>query len=122
LTKAIYRRVPILIDESREHGGNRGHFLLVDVPSVLCLGRIRTAEKLAKDEYKLVGNRFVKRKHTYLPLYEAKMLQVYDHRAAGVEVNNKNWMRQGQTVETTPVEHQSRSLSCSHVGGSTKRR
>ncbi len=41
----------------------------------------------------------------YLPLYEAKMVQMYDHRAADVVVDPNNWMRQGQTRKTTPVEH-----------------
>ncbi len=40
-----------------------------------------------------------------LPVYEAKMLQAYDHRAANVVTDEANWVRQGQTVKTTIVQH-----------------
>ena len=43
---------------------------------------------------------------TFLPLYEAKMIQAFDHRAASVVIEAGNWVRQGQTEETTLVEHQ----------------
>src|SRR5205807_2565164 len=42
----------------------------------------------------------------YLPLYEAKMVQAYDHRAASVRTEGGNWLRHGQTEDTTYVEHQ----------------
>jgi hypothetical protein len=34
------------------------------------------------------------------------MVQAYDHRAASVVIEKGNWVRQGQTEETTLVEHQ----------------
>jgi len=34
------------------------------------------------------------------------MIQAYDHRAAGVIVTGGNWMRQGQTEESSLVKHQ----------------
>ena len=34
------------------------------------------------------------------------MIQMFDHRAASVVVNEENWMRQGQTDETSSVQHQ----------------
>ena len=37
---------------------------------------------------------------------QAKMVQAYDHRAASVKVVAGNWVRQGQTEDTTLVEHQ----------------
>jgi len=42
----------------------------------------------------------------YLPLYEAKMIQAFDHRAASVRLEKDNWMRQGQPEDTSLVEHQ----------------
>ena len=41
-----------------------------------------------------------------MPLYEAKMVQAFDHRAASVTVDEENWVRQGQKAETSLVEHQ----------------
>ena len=66
---------------------------------------------LQAKKFKLKGNRFVKGKQKYLPLYEAKMVQMYDHRAANVITDASNWMRQGQTDKTTPVEHQNPEFS-----------
>ncbi len=61
---------------------------------------------LKKRGTKLDGNHWKKGKTLYLPLYEAKMVQAYDHRAASVVIEKNNWVRQGQTEETTLVEHQ----------------
>src|SRR5712692_2778923 len=55
---------------------------------------------------RLAGNRWTKAKRTCLALYEAKIAQSYDHRAASVKLAAGNWVRQGQTEETTLVEHQ----------------
>jgi len=41
----------------------------------------------------------------YLPLYEGKMVQAYDHRAASVVVNRANVHRQAQPEITTDEEH-----------------
>jgi len=42
-----------------------------------------------------------------VPLYEAKMLQEYDHRAADVLTDESNWVRQGQTAKRPLVSYQS---------------
>ena len=55
--------------------------------------------------YKLEGNVYTKPKKR-LPLYEAKMVQAFDHRAASVLVEDANWVRQGQKAETSLVQHQ----------------
>lgn len=65
-----------------------------------------TAEELKKKRYKRVGDKWLKGRRAYVPLYEAKMIQMYDHRAASVESKTENWMRQGQTIPTTLVQHQ----------------
>lgn len=107
LTKELYRRVPILIDRSRRTGGNPwGIRFLTMFHQTNDAEFFRTAGQLKKDGFKLEGNRWVKRKQVYLPLYEAKMIQAFDHRAASVRVEQGNWMRQGQAEDTTLVEHQ----------------
>lgn len=114
LTRAIYRRVPILIDRRRTKGGN---------PWGMCFLRMfdqtndaelfHTAEGLAEMGCKRDGPFWRKGRRRFLPLYEAKMVQAYDHRAASVIVNPTNWMRQGQTRTTTPVEHQNPEFTAS---------
>lgn len=66
----------------------------------------KTAPELKGDGFKLQGSRWTKGKQLWLPLYEAKMIQFFDHRAAGVRVEAGNWMRQGQTEESSLVDHQ----------------
>ena len=89
LTKAIYRRVPVLIREARDrqpevnpwgvrfnamfHMANDSH-------------RFHTREQLEADGWKLVGNVFRKGGAEYLPLYEAKMIHQFDHRWASYRV------------------------------------
>lgn len=107
LTKAIYRRVPVLFDESRREGGNPwGIRFLTMFHQTNDAELFHTAEQLKELGFKQRGNRWTKGKQTFLPLYEAKMIQAYDHRAASVVLDKENWMRQGQTLATTPVQHQ----------------
>lgn len=107
LTKAIYRRVPILIDHSRRDGGNPW-----GIKFVTMFHQTNDAElfhspaQLQEMGLKLQGSHWIKGKRNYLPLYEAKMIQAYDHRAASVVIEAGNWVRQGQTEETTLVQHQ----------------
>jgi hypothetical protein len=107
LTKAIYRRVPILIDESRAEGGNAWGIKYVRMfDQTNDAEAFKTSEELQELGYRLVGNRWVGKGRTFLPLYEAKMVQLYDHRAANVVIAEGNWVRQGQTEPTSLVQHQ----------------
>jgi hypothetical protein len=107
LTKRVYRTLPILIDKSRKTGGNPWAIKFVRMfDQTNDAEHFRTAQSLQGDGFHLEGNRWVRRKEIYLPLYEAKMIQAFDHRAAGVIVAGANWMRQGQTEDTTLVMHQ----------------
>jgi hypothetical protein len=108
ITKAIYRRVPILIDTNRE--GPTGNPWGIQFKTMFHQTNdaelFREADTLKADGFKLKGNRWVKGKKVFLPIYEAKMAQAYDHRAAGVVIDKSNWFRQGQTDATTLVAHQ----------------
>lgn len=108
ITKGIYQRVPVLIEKSRHSGGNpwgirfkQGLFNQTSDAELFV-----DAQLLKAKRYTLEGNRWVKGGKAYLPLYEAKMVQMFDHRAAGVLIDTKNWVRQGQTDATSLVEHQ----------------
>ena len=107
LTKAIYRRVPVLIDRNRKQGGNPwGIKFITMFHQTNDAELFHMADKLADLGFKPDGNRWRKGKRVFLPLYEAKMVQAYDHRAASVVVEAGNWVRQGQTEATTLVAHQ----------------
>lgn len=107
LTKYIYKHVPILINETRKQGGNPwGIKFFTMFHQSADAGLFHTAEQLKSDGFKRDGPLWKKRKQTFLSLYEAKMLQMFDHRAASVIVDESKWMRQGQTDQTSLVQHQ----------------
>ncbi len=106
LTKSIYKRVPILIDENRKQGGNPwGIKFFTMFHQTNDAEHFRTDKVWKKKGYALEGNVFVKAKKRALPLYEAKMVQAFDHRAASVMVEEGNWVRQGQKAESSLVQH-----------------
>lgn len=106
LTKAIYKRIPILIDENRKQGGNPwGIKFFTMFHQTNDAANFRETKVWEKKGYKLEGNIYAKAKKRALPLYEAKMVQAFDHRAASVLVEEDNWVRQGQKAETSLIEH-----------------
>jgi hypothetical protein len=82
LTKAIYRRVPILLRENSDHGNPWGISFMAMFHMSNDSESFRTAEDLNAEGYTFEGNIFRKGKAEYLPLYEAKMLHQFDHRWA----------------------------------------
>lgn len=112
ITRSIYRRVPVLIDKTRKKGGNPWgvNFLrMFDQTNDAELFLSETDLKNLKA--KRDGALWKKGKETFLPLYEAKMVQMYDHRAASVIVKNENWFRQAQTDPTSDASHQNPEFS-----------
>ncbi|MEO3765363.1 DNA methyltransferase [Streptomyces sp. B8F3] len=98
LTAAIYRRIPVLWNEA-ERGGNpwgvafRRLFDMTDDSDLF-----HTREKLEAEGWELSGNVFARDGERMLPLYEAKMVDFFNHRAADVvtsatAVNRKNQPR-----------------------------
>lgn len=112
ITKQIYSQIPVLIDKNRKHDGNpwgiKFHTMFHQTNDA---EHFLEAQTLKEKRCRLEGNRWLKGKKTYLPLYEAKMIQAYNHRAAGVEVVEGNWMRQGQTVKPSLVDYQNPEFS-----------
>jgi len=108
ITRAIYQRVPVLIDRNRvgPTGNPWGIKFQTMFHQTNDAELFHEAARLKQEGYKLEGNRWRKGKQELLPLYEAKMVQAYDHRAASVVTTQSNWVRQGQTEPTTLVDHQ----------------
>jgi len=87
ITKAVYRRVPVLIDETKGKAGNpwgvsfrQGLFNMTSDSHLF-----RTQEEMEDAGFTLEGNRFVKGEDVWLPLYEAKMFWQFDHRHGSFE-------------------------------------
>lgn len=68
----------------------------------------RTKAELVEKEnaHPVGGNRWRSRKGMWLPLYEGKMAQAFDHRAASVVVNATNRHRPAQPEPATAAQHQ----------------
>jgi len=107
LTKYIYKRVPVLINKNRKQGGNPWQIQFFTIFHQSGDAAVfKTPEQMKHDGFKRQGPVWKKRKKVFLPLYEAKMVQMYDHRAASVVVDESQYMRQGQTDSTSIVQHQ----------------
>ena len=108
LTTTIYRRLPVLVDRS---GDSPVAVWPVRYQRMFDMtndsSRFRTREELEESEgaWPVADNRFDSRKGQWAPLYEGKMVQAFDHRAASVTVNLDNQFRPAQGVPTTPDQH-----------------
>ncbi len=81
ITKAIYRRVPILLREGPPEENPWGVRFMAMLHMSNDSGLFRTRPELEGEGYRLDGNRFVREgRPTYLPLYEAKMIHHFNHR------------------------------------------
>ena len=107
LVKMVYKNIPILYDKTRKSGGNAWGIRFSRMFDQTNDAEFFTSPKeLTGNGFKLVANNFVRGEKRFLPLYEAKMFRPYDHRHGSVFIELKNWMNQGQTHETSLVEHQ----------------
>ena len=108
LTTAIYGRLPVLVDRS---SGREVKTWPVKYTRMFDMsndsGLFRTREELEEKEgaYPIGGNRFASPAGDWVSLYEGKMVQAFDHRAASVVVNPENQHRPAQPVPATPEQH-----------------
>jgi type I restriction-modification system DNA methylase subunit len=81
LTKAIYRRVPVLVNESLGEAGNPwGVSFMAMFHMSNDSGLFKSAAELRAEGWTLRGNIFERGAERYLPLYEAKMVHQFNHR------------------------------------------
>jgi len=81
VTLALYRRAGVLWREEDPNGNPWGLRFLRMFDMALDSGLFRTRGELASAAWTLQGNRFVKDNEVMLPLYEAKMANLYNHRS-----------------------------------------
>ena len=108
ITRRIYENHPVLVDHSKGEENKtwpvrymQGLFNMTSDSHLF-----RTAAQLEADGfYPVQGNRWKKGEELYLPLYEGKMVQAFDHRAASVVNLEGNLFRPGQPDRTLEKEH-----------------
>ena len=105
---SIYERHPVLVDRSggKEHRAwpvryRQGLFNMTSDSHLF-----RTAEQLdAEGFYPVQGNRWKKGEELYLPLYQGRMIQQFDHRANSVRVNPESTHNPYLSEEVTAAQH-----------------
>ena len=108
ITRRIYERHPVLVD--RSGGGERKAWPVRFMQGLFNMTSdshlFRTAAQLEADGfYPVEGNRWKRGEEVYLPLYEGKMVQAYDHRAASIVNREGNLFRPGQPDRTLDEEY-----------------
>ena len=109
LTTAIYDRLPVLVNRS---SGEAVKAWPVKYTTMFHMtndsGLFRTRYELQEKEgaWPVGGNRFDSPSGKWVPLYEGKMVQAFDHRAAGIVVNPANVHRSAQPAPTTVEQKQ----------------
>ncbi|MCT8336600.1 restriction endonuclease [Methanoculleus sp. Afa-1] len=94
ITKAVYRHVPVLIDETKGEAGNPwgvSFQRMFDMSNDSHL--FRTQEEMEAAGFALDGNRFVKGEEVWLPLYEGKMVWHFDHRFSDANPSGNEFQR-----------------------------
>ena len=107
ITRRIYESHPVLVDRS---GGRESKAWPVRYATMFHMANdshlFRTAAQLeAEGFYPIDGNRWKRGEELCLPLYEGKMVQAYDHRAASVVNRQGNLFRPGQPDQTADEEY-----------------
>ena len=81
----------------------------------------RTAKALdAEGYYRIDGNRWRKGEAVYLPLYQGRMIQQFDHRANSIRLNPDSSHNPYLSEEVTPEQHKTQVLPRSPNTGSRK--
>ncbi|MGC8469563.1 MAG: hypothetical protein ACP5NI_06615, partial [Acetobacteraceae bacterium] len=107
ITRGVYARLPVLVDrrsDPPETVWPVRYFTMFHMTNDS--GKFRTAAELERlGAYRVRGGVWEKGAALWLPLYEGKMVQAYDHRAASVTVNHENLNRPAQPEPATEAEH-----------------
>ncbi|HEY1353700.1 MAG TPA: N-6 DNA methylase [Ktedonobacteraceae bacterium] len=105
LAKAIYRRMPVLVDENAPEGNPwnvsfKAMFHMANASPLFC-----TREQLTQQGWQLSGNVFARGRERYLPLYEGKMIWQFDHRFGSYEGQTQAQANQGKLPELCEEQH-----------------
>lgn len=113
LTRKIYVNAPVLVETDKGAAGNPwGVRFSTMFHMTNDSGLFKTAVELENEGCWLgAGNVYTRGATRYLPLYEGKLVQMYDHRAANIVINPANLFRPAQQVSASLAEHQDMDYS-----------
>lgn len=103
IVKKIYKNSQILInDEENKNPWGIKYYTMFHMTNDS--GLFKTKEELRKRDYELQGNIFLKNNEKYLPLYEGKMIWIYNHRYNSVDYHGGLVQGRHDTIETNKGE------------------
>lgn len=107
MTKAIYADRPILVDRSTNSPATKWPVRYVRMLDMANDSGLFLSPSALRDEgaYPVHGNIWKKGATEYLPLYEGKMVQAFDHRASDILLAEGNLFRTGQGRNFTAEDH-----------------
>ena len=101
----MYRRAGVLWQENDPDGNPWGLRFLRMFDMANDSGLFRTRAELASAGWRVDGDKFEKDGETMLPLYEAKMVHLFDHRFGTYEGQREAQANQGKLPELDHVAH-----------------
>ena len=108
LTIGIYQRVPVLVDRStgeEKKAWPVKYVRMFDMTNDSHMFRTQTALEEQEGAFPIGGSRWDSPSGVWVPLYEGKMVQAFDHRAARIIINPANVHRPAQPTPATVEQH-----------------
>ncbi len=108
LTIEIYQRLPVLVDRStgeEKKAWPISYKTMFHMTNDSHLFRTKVELEEREGAFPLGGNRFGSPTGEWVPLYEGKMVQAFDHRAASIIINPANVHRPAQPTPATVEQH-----------------
>lgn len=108
ITSSIYAKTPVLVERN---GTSAKTLWPIRYATMLHMAndshQFRTLEELESSEgaWPIGGNRWQSKSGQWVPLYEGKMVQAFDHRASDIVLAAENVFRSGQGSDLTVVDH-----------------
>ncbi len=108
ITSGIYARVPVLTNRSGSEPVTSWPLRCLQMLNMTTdskLFRTRGELETVEGAWPVGGNRFESADGGWVPLYEGKMVQAFDHRASDIVLAEANVFRSGQGVDLTNEDH-----------------
>jgi hypothetical protein len=105
IARRVYRSLPVMRSLNRDCAAPWDLQLVREFNMTSESDKFRTAGDLEAVGATAVGNEYRKEGMIWLPLYEAKMMDHYDHRAADVVISETALVRQGQPNAIADSDH-----------------
>jgi hypothetical protein len=104
ITKAIYCKVPILLREALGTEGNPWGMVFARSFHMTNDAELFVSEDFFDPTWNQEGNVFTRANEEYLPLYEGRMIDNYDHRLASTRLKDIKLQRSGESITLTSAD------------------